>query len=210
MKKRRHIKRDREVNTFAHLWHTSRVLSDLGAQATGGSFHLFLSSVIFAAFALEAYLNHIGSKVFASWPELDRSLSPEAKLALLSERLSLPVNKGCRPWQTVTHAIRVRNKLAHGKTISIGDEYTEEYAEGHEPPHPQHILTDWEQFATQENAARAQEDIRAVADMLQKASGVADAELFNLGTSGISIKWMEGANQAFQVIGDPGSPQPER
>lgn len=182
------------MHTYAHLWHTSRVLSQLGEEASEGSFHLFLSSIVFAAFALEGYLNHIGARLFACWEELDRSLSPEAKLALICERLSLPVKKGHRPWQTVARAIRVRNMLAHGKTIPIGDEYIEEYSEGYEPPRPPHILTDWEQSATRENTARVHEDIRAVADQLQAASGIADAELFNLGTSGISIKWIKGMN----------------
>jgi len=159
MKHKRRIKRDRRLNMHASLWHTSWCLLEAGKANREGSYHQFLSSIVFTAFTLEAYLNHIGAKLFASWDDIDK-LSPEAKLKLICERLELPINQGNRPWQTVRTLIRVRNRLAHGRTVSLKDEYTETYDAEHEPPRPDFIQTEWEAFSIQSNAERAREDVR--------------------------------------------------
>jgi hypothetical protein len=71
------------------------------------------------AFAFEAYLNHLGPKVMASWEELDR-VSPLAKLNVLSELLGVTFpGKGARPLSTMVELYKFRNQVAHGKTVKM-------------------------------------------------------------------------------------------
>ena len=54
----------------------------------------------YTAFTLEAALNHIGSKLFKCWADLNR-LNPHAKLNLLAERLGVSLDYDKLPWQVL-------------------------------------------------------------------------------------------------------------
>ena len=54
-----------------------------------------------------------------SWKRLERSLSPEAKLDLICEKLKLDFPEGERPRQTISILIDFRNTLAHGRSSEI-------------------------------------------------------------------------------------------
>jgi len=77
-----------------------------------------MGSLIFTAFSFEAYLNHIGPKIFSCWEALE-ILSPEGKLDIVCEKLQINIPKGNRPRQTVRELFKFRNNLAHGKTVTI-------------------------------------------------------------------------------------------
>ena len=70
------VSKTRTVNTYADLWHGSRILLERTHSAPKGSYWLWMASLIFTAFTLEAYLNHIGSKLFKCWDALE-ALSPQ-------------------------------------------------------------------------------------------------------------------------------------
>ena len=186
MKNLRRVKIQRVLKMYASLWHSSGCLLRAGKAKRKGCYHQFLASIVFTAFTLEAYLNHIGVRLFSSWNEIDR-LSPEAKLALVCERLGVPIEKGSRPWQTVGELIRIRNKLAHGKTLSLANEYTETYDQTNESEQPNEIIADWEAYATEQNADRARQDVKSVITKIQTASGIEDKLFFSPGITASTI-----------------------
>lgn len=55
------VTKERDVRTHAELWHTSNCLLESGKQVREGSAHQFRASLVFRAFALEAYLNWQGT-----------------------------------------------------------------------------------------------------------------------------------------------------
>ena len=81
------VETERTVFTFAVLyaagWH---VLQD-GTARRKGSFYEWMTANAFAAFSLEAYLNHLGPRRFKCWEKLEH-LPVESKLALLLEDLN--------------------------------------------------------------------------------------------------------------------------
>jgi hypothetical protein len=85
------VTKDREVITYAELWHTSRCLLKKGQDEKEGSFHQFMASLVFTAFTLEAYLNHIGPKVFNCWAAIER-LGPKEKLDIITEKIGLTID----------------------------------------------------------------------------------------------------------------------
>ena len=85
-----------------------------GQQQPEGCIHQFRASLVFTAFALEAYLNHIGPKLFPDWSKLER-LGPRNKLKKVAEHLALKVD-GNRPWQVMEDLFGYRNDIAHGRS----------------------------------------------------------------------------------------------
>ena len=96
------VSKKRDVHTYAELWHGSGVLLERGQAELKGSKWLWMGSLILTAFSLEAYLNHIGPKIFACWKAaLERPLSPEGKLDIICEKLGIDLHRGKRPRQTI-------------------------------------------------------------------------------------------------------------
>lgn len=101
-------------------------------------------AIIFAAFALEAFLNHIGEQLFESWQDyLKKALSTEAKLALICEKLEIEIDFGVRPFQGLRALFRFRNAMAHSVTESLDPEKAKHYLEVGEGSWP---AAEWEKM----------------------------------------------------------------
>jgi len=161
------VSRDRTIHTYMELWHASECVLEDGERERPGSSFQFLSSIVLTAFALEAYLNHVGPRVLSSWDGLERSSSPLSKLDLLCEVLKVQLpGKDRRPLQTITELFKFRNTLAHGRT-----EVLEPDAERIDPEHvdeylSKRLLTDWEKLIEDASFAK-----RARGDQSSERSG---------------------------------------
>lgn len=167
MKKVR-VSRRRDVRAYAMFWHTSWCLLEKGRQDTNGSYHQFLASLVFTAFTIEAYLNHVGCILFKSWPEYERSLGPMQKLALLCERVEVTPDYSRRPWQILSQLLPFRNTVAHGKTEVLEKDVVLTIDEQYEEVLHSTLKTDWEKLATLTNVERAREDVRKVVTMIHE------------------------------------------
>jgi len=167
------VYKEREVKTYANMWHTSLCLLKKGIDNQEGSFHQFMASIIFTAFTLEAYLNHIGIKLFNNWSDHER-LGPREKLDFIANHLGVTVDHGKRPWQIMKQLFGFRNDIAHGKSETIktnevipeknqDDEYMWRTAE-----------TKWEKFCNQKNAIRAREDVEKIVNILHEEGAFED------------------------------------
>lgn len=163
------VERERDVRTHAYLWHTSLFLRDRGRKEEAGSSHQFRASLIFTAFALEAYLNWLGDKLFPHWDYLER-LKIKEKLDLLSAQFGVQINNGARPWQTIKDVFAFRNDLAHGRPDALTSTATEPIDEHLDKKIGEWQRTWWETYCTGENAERAIEDIGEVIRTLHKAA----------------------------------------
>ena len=174
----------RTVHMYAELWHASGCVLDAGLAHPQGSSWQFLSSAVLAAFTFEAYLNHVGPTVIASWTELER-LSPWAKFHLLCEvlKVQFPKGSGERPLQTIFKLLDFRNKMAHGRSQDLVSkprvEYADKYSEsklGFKP------LTDWEKLIENEHfATLARADVKIVCEKLHAARPEPKEPIFTFG-----------------------------
>jgi hypothetical protein len=167
------ITKEREVRTYAEMWHTSGFLLKKGVENKTGSYLMFMASLVFTAFTLEAYLNHIGPKLFKCWGDLER-LGPREKLNIVLDRLNITVNNGKRPWQVMKRLFSFRNDIAHGKSevVKMRDKvslnmYSERKLEDV-------ILTKWEEYCTKSNAQKAREDIEKIVITIHEAGNFDD------------------------------------
>ncbi|WP_019602241.1 hypothetical protein [Teredinibacter turnerae] len=182
MTKKVEVRNEREVKSYAEFWHTSLCLLEMTNVVKEGHFHLVMGSLVFTAFTLEAYLNHIGSIVFKCWADLER-LSPKEKLNVIAEKIEIEVDYGKRPWQSLTQLFQFRNDIAHGKTHTI-TKVEIETLEKHNKyynPWDSRARTRWEEYCTQSNAERAREDVREIVGLILAAAKVENEYPFSMG-----------------------------
>jgi hypothetical protein len=189
MEKHSNVSKKRRVNAYAEMREASRmilshmVLED-GTEDPESPLYLCMASLILTAFMMEAYLNHIGQRKFKCWNDLER-LSPESKLNLIAEKLGFVPDYGNRPYQTFKDLFRFRNRVGHGKSVTISDSQTELDADTYDSYTHEFLRTQWEQDCTAKNARRVLEDMEAIIEKVHNASGAGIEDV--LFSSGIQV-----------------------
>ena len=188
------VTKSRDVRIHAELWHSANCLLRAGQSGPKGSAHQFRGSLVFRAFALEAFLNWLGHHLVPHWEYLER-LKPREKLDLLTDLTHVKPDYGTRPWQIVKELFDFRNEIAHGKPENLSRETIEDVDDFVDAKLGEHIQADWERFGTEQNAVNAQEDVEKIADLLYEASGIADKQsgprgafAFGFHTHGATLK----------------------
>ena len=177
-KKKVRVSKSRQVNTYLEMWRVSYWTMRQAEEEVEGSYFQIMASLIYTAFTLEAYLNHIGKQIFGCWDDLER-LSPRKKLNVITEKLGVEKDDGERPFQTVKKLFDFRNDVAHGKTIFLKTEDEIRIVDSklgdymHEP-----LEAEWEKYCTQDNAKLAREDVESIMWKFHKASNRGDDDLF--------------------------------
>jgi hypothetical protein len=174
------VTKERDLRPHTELWHTANCLLLAGQEETKGSAHQFRASLVFRAFALEAYLNWQGKHLLAHWKYLER-LSPRDKVDLLAALSQVRPDYSSRPWQIVKELYGFRNDIAHGKPTPLRSETVEDLDESLDAKLGTFIRADWERFCTEDNAVRAKEDVEKIitafydgASMQDKSDGPYD------------------------------------
>jgi len=176
------IEKERHVVTYAELWHTSLCLLKQGQAQEEGSFHQFMGSLVFTAFSLEAYLNHIGPKLFQvqCWNGLER-LTPQDKLNVIAEKIGLAIDYGKRPWGIMKELFGFRNDVAHGKSIKVAKVSVVPISK-HESDMREFEKTEWEAFCTRQNAERARKDVEEMVVIMHENAHINDEYPFVAGS----------------------------
>ena len=78
-----------------------------------------MAHLTFLALTYEAFINHCGFLKVAWWQIAERTMSTEAKLAVILDLSKLSLDDSKRPMQSIATLMKLRNELAHGKTASI-------------------------------------------------------------------------------------------
>lgn len=104
-----------------------------------------MSSIVFLAFCIEAYLNHIGEEEIQHWEDDFERLRPIAKLRLIMHKHD-ELDFSRQPFRSFLDIFNVRNQLAHGKTVFVVEEY------------PKVPLAKWGRLCNVKDAKRLIED----------------------------------------------------
>lgn len=117
------MKRTQERTFSAHhmLIQAAAHAKKAAAKKDPGWFYHLLATITFSALAIEAICNSVGERVVVDWQDFEGS-SPNAKLRLLAERLSVPYSKLDEPWSTARQLVKFRNLIAHAKPEFIIEE----------------------------------------------------------------------------------------
>ena len=159
----------REVRTYAELYHGAKTLLEAEKELEKGGFYQVMASLILSAFAVEAWLNHLGEKNIEYWQEIDR-IPPISKLKIIYQHLKLNYDPSKRPIQTIIGLFYFRNRMAHSRSEILEEN-------GILKTHPDHhigkiIKTKWEKYCKKENAEIVLNDVKIVIEELAKVVGV--------------------------------------
>ena len=155
----------RVVNAYAVLAAASARTLTNAKDSREGQYYNIMASMLFSAFSLEAYLNHLGSKVQTGWDIVHRKLSTGQKLDLLSKVIGYTVDTGHRPFQTFGAIFKFRNAIVHAKPFSA------QVSEGWDvasPDVPPELKAPWERLMTLDQAQRFYDDALDMVDALQQ------------------------------------------
>jgi hypothetical protein len=177
---------ERDVATYAELWHGAKVIHEKAVADPRGSHYAFMSALILLAFSVEAYCNAVGSSVFSDrWQSCDDPIerkSPLEKIALIASELDVSIDRSARPWQSLKILFRVRNWLAHGKVHAVRVEKMIPYS-----PDRSDYLGDayakapWDEFCNDAFITRAIEDVEALLRGLHENVPAPKDALFSFG-----------------------------
>lgn len=167
---------NREIRMDAELWATSGILLYKGQNDENGCVHQFRASLIFTAFAFEAYLNHIGAIIFDDWNNRFERNNPLCKLTMICKKLEIETNYSCRPMQSIKKLFQFRNILAHGKdgreehTVKMRVDKFNRLLESNSIM--QMYKANWEGYSTEIDAVQAREDVFAIANNIHNAANI--------------------------------------
>ena len=142
-------------------------------EEANGQLSYCMTSMLFCAFCLEAFLNHLGQEKVLDWDPLKEKLKPEEKLNVLAKFLGFKPNLGIRPYQTFKSIFTLRNLLVHAKTVTLEDGFIQVYGD-HQPS----FLADWESKISLKEATRFLDDTKSIIFDLSEHAGVPRDEVF--------------------------------
>ena len=174
----------RGVYTFNVLFNGCNHALKLAQESEQGSRYTCMFSMLSAAFAVEAYLNHLGQDRFGDreWERIERGMNPESKLRVLAKLISYELDFSRRPCQTFAVIFKYRNALAHARTETLTFVDGQVYEPTTGPTEPE---TGWEQATTLETAERFYKDSLELVRQLHEAAGLPEY-LLQFGVSGWS------------------------
>ena len=176
------------TNTYVYCWiAATRALKQAEARKPGNLYCCMMAGV-FAAFAVEAFLNHIGQRKMRDWANFERRLGPREKLLLLRQVAHWSVDESRRPFQTLQEMFRLRDALAHGKTETVVKDTVlkQPPRDVDEWPEPR-----WKTLCTVPSVKRMVKDAEAIIRDLAKQSGSSRDPLANPGHGSSDVSLVE-------------------
>ena len=170
------VRTKRTLPTYTRLRGVSWYANKLANKAIEGRLNHCMTSMLFSAFTLEAYLNHLGESKISFWDPLKKKLSPHDKLEVLSDVLGFKPDFGSRPYQTFRSMFKLRDLLAHARTETLALEGEFILTPGESPPKP---LSEWEQLISLEGCQRFLDDTKAIVYDLSSRAGVSGDVVFS-------------------------------
>lgn len=157
-------KTDKPYSTFANGAYF--FYKKMQEEEEGRSFYI-IGTILFSAFAMEAYINHIGKLKIENWEEIEKSFSPKQKIKHLIDELNLEVDLGAPPCQIFHDLFQFRKLIVHGKTKVIEHEFVTE-RNVTKDFFPTELKSEWECNTTLENGKRYFEDTQKMMENLNK------------------------------------------
>lgn len=101
--------------TFAHMHIGAKFMLKLAEEDEEGQLYTLVASLIFSAFTLEAYLNHLGKLRSKEWDEIERRHSKLEKYKLFAQAAEIKFDFNVRPYCTLKELFSFRDRMAHEK-----------------------------------------------------------------------------------------------
>ncbi len=162
-----------EVFTYSYLYKIAEYSYNLylnGDHSNFENYHHRVISLLFFAFSLEAFLNHVGEKILNNWDQIENGMNSTAKLLLIGIKLNENIDFSSRPYKTYKELFYLRNFLVHGKTEKIISTI------GRDKFQP----VKWQRIISSLSLDNVIKDTKIIMENFHKSANL-DTELFSLG-----------------------------
>lgn len=156
------------THTYVYCWIAARQALKRAQEEPRGSFYFNTMAGVFAAFTVEAFLNHLGQRRVPDWEVFERKLGPRGKLLLLQQQLRFSADQGKRPFQPFYNMLRLRDALAHGKTVTVATDVVVDNPEDESARYPE---PKWKKLCTVASVSRMVADAELIVRDLSAATG---------------------------------------
>jgi hypothetical protein len=118
------LRRTQERHYSAHhmLIETARRSNEHAKAQEPGWLYDVVSAITFSALAVEALANSFGERKVKNWSDFE-SASPNAKLQVVAQSLSISYDSKTEPWSTARWLMKTRNLIAHAKPQLLKEEF---------------------------------------------------------------------------------------
>ena len=155
--------------TFVYMHIGAKHMLELAEASSEGQLYTAMGALMYCAFTLEAFINHLGALSDADWKRRSSKKSAKDKLKALAKEVGVKVDFGKQPYSTMRNLFAFRDKIAHGRTTH---EKVDKFIKLDGPRLPQIAGdTEWLAFATIENARQAVKDVETMVKQIHKVSG---------------------------------------
>ena len=163
------VKGRKTTITFVYMHIGAKDMLERAEKSQEGQLYAVVASLMFSAFTLEAYLNHLGKLRNKEWDQIERKYPKLEKFRTFASAAGLTLDFNARPYRTLVELFQFRDRMAHGKTTT---ENVAAEIDVDGPRLPQiNSDADWQALATIERASDAIKDVEALVKELHAASG---------------------------------------
>ncbi len=178
----------RTINTYAYLRKAVQLhLSEAKAQEDG-QFYRLMSVLVFSAFMLEAFFNHIGGLKSENWLAEERRLSQKKRFERIVQLVDLDIDVNTRPFSSVGKVFSFRDAMAHGKTQTL-ESHGDIKSVNWEEPHTSQFspIAGWEELCTLDAAESLALDCESVVNYIYVAAGQVGDPFMSLSRSSFNL-----------------------
>lgn len=154
--------------TYVYCWIAARQALKRAQEKQRGWFYFNMMAGVFAAFTVEAFLNHLGQGGVKDWEVFERKLGPREKLLLLGQMLHFSADQGKRPFQSLHEMLRLCDALAHGKSVTVASDLIVDNPEAESARYPE---PNWKELCTLASVSRMVEDAELIVRDLSSKTG---------------------------------------
>ncbi|MGI9281650.1 MAG: hypothetical protein ACR2PX_18745 [Endozoicomonas sp.] len=172
MKKSYHISGTGKVTTYNWMFKAARLALEEGNRNEEGQFFHSMNTIVYSAFALEAFFNHLGEHFYDDWSKRERKLSKRKKFITFLEKCEIKYDLDKEPFSSAIEAFAFRDQLAHGKTEEVEISKPVELTEQEERFFT--IGNDWTEFCKIENANKVFSDTKDLISRMFIAADLGD------------------------------------
>ena len=174
------------TNTFTYMYAGAKFMLKQAENNDEGQLYNLISSLVYCAFTLEAYFNHLGKLRDSNWDKIERKYPKLKKYDKFCKELNLNVDANERPYVSMKNVFEFRDSMAHGKTTN---EFIVGKAQVQSMPYNFSLpATNWKTFVKMNNTKRCLHDVKEIVLELHKAAGLSGNPFISSGTETWYVK----------------------
>ena len=161
-----------KVTTYNWMLKSARLSLDAARETELGQFFNYMNVLVYSAFAMEAFFNHLGSHLYKDWESKERKMSKFKKFRDFNSDLKLNHDLSKEPYCIIFDVFDFRDSLAHGRTEEINKKEVIELSDDELRSYM--IGTKWMDSCNLVNAEKVYSSVESVITEFFKAAGLGE------------------------------------